>query len=130
MVDAHFTFQTTAFEDAPEVRAQNVNGIRGRELAAWLSAQLKSRGSGASEPWAEDHGWDFSVTQAGVTYLVACSIADEEPGTPEGHVAVAKSRSLTDKLLGRNAFAADDAVVAAIEAVLSGSQDVAKLERE
>jgi hypothetical protein len=130
MVDAHFTFEASAFADATEVRAQNVNGICGRELAAWLSLGLASRGLEASEPWAEDHGWDFSAAHGGATYLVACSIADEEPGTPEGHVAVAKSRSLKDKLLGRNAFAADDAVVAAIEAVLAGSPDVAKLVRE
>lgn len=130
MVGAHFTFETSAFADAAEVRAQNVNGICGRELAAWLSGRLNSRGLQASEPWAEDHGWDFSVTHAGATYVVACSIADEEPGVPEGHVAVAKSRSLKDKMLGRNAFTPDDAVAAAIAEVLSASPDVATLERE
>ena len=125
MVDAHFTFV-----DAAEVRAQNVNGICGRGLAAWLSSRLELRGLEASAPWAEDHGWDLSVSHAGATYLVACSIADEEPGVPEGHVAIAKSQSLKDRLLGRNAFTADDAVVAAIAAVLAESADVAKLERE
>lgn len=130
MAIVYFKFETTAFEDAPEVRAQNTNGLRGYELAAWLSTQLKSRGLEASLPFDEDHGWDFSVTHAGSSYLVACSIADEEPGTPEGFVSIGRSKSFKDWLTGRKAFAADDAVVAAIEAVLAGSPDVAKLERE
>jgi hypothetical protein len=130
MVNAHFAFETSGFSDSPEVIAQNVNGIAGRALANWLAGALKA-GFDVSEVWPEDHGWDFSVSHGGARYLCACSIEDGEGAGPrEGHVSLAKSRSLGDRLLGRKLYQPDDAVTDAIRQALSGSPDVARLEVE
>ena len=129
MVDAHFSFQTSSFTDSEDDLAENVNGIAGKALAQWLAARLGAAGLDASEVWAEDHGWDFSVMRGETKYLCACSIeADEE--TREAHVSLAKHRSLMDRMRGRNAYAADDPVVDAIRSALAGNPDVANLASE
>jgi hypothetical protein len=131
MNGAHFTFQTSAFADTPDVLAQNVNGIAGHSLAAWLSRMLNQAGFAASEPWPEDHGWDFSVAHQEARYLCVCAIEDsgdsgERPR--DGHVSVDRMRTLMDRLAGRNKFTADDSVAAAIRTVLAGSSEVSGLE--
>lgn len=127
MVSAHFSFETRAFLDTNEVLAQNVNSIHGHSLAEWLSRDLQAAGLLTSEVWAEDHGWDFSITFNGATYLCACSLATDGDPPFEGHVAIAKHRSLFERLTGRNAFTADDAVAGRILDILRRSPDVAKL---
>ena len=79
MPNDHFTFPTTAFRDTDDDLAQSVNAIHGRALANWLAAALSRQGCTVSEPWPEDHGWDFSITHAGAVYLCACSIDMESP---------------------------------------------------
>ncbi len=130
VVSAHFSFETSAFDDSAEVRSETVNGIVGHSLATWLANELKAAGFAASDIWAEDHGWDFAITHAGVKYHCACSLATEDGAPFEGHVAVAKRRSLWDRLTGRNAYTKDDPVAAEILAVLQRSADVAKLAAE
>lgn len=134
MNGAHFTFQTSAFADTSEVLAQNVNGIAGHSLASWLSRMLNQAGFAASEPWPEDHGWDFSVAHRGARYLCVCAIEDSEDNGDngerprDGHVSVDRMRTLMDRLAGRNKFATDDSVASAISTVLAGSSEVSGLE--
>ena len=77
--------------------------IGGDEMAAWLRRELTTRGIDASEVWAEDHGWDFSVAHNGCIYLVVCSCDFEDARTPKREfcVQVALQRSFCDRLLGR-----------------------------
>ena len=126
----HFTFATSAFGDPDEIRKQNVNEIEGNSLARWLSGELKSRGIDASEVWAEDHGWDFSIMHAGAKYLCACSREDGEGGPAEAHVTLHKSRSVMDKMMGRNKLDPADAAIAAIRSALTASADVNGLEED
>lgn len=130
MNGAHFTFQTSAFSDSEDVRAQNVNGIAGQSLAAWLSRSLTQAGFAASEPWPEDHGWDFSIEHGGAKYLCVCALEDGEQGPQDGHVSVDRMRTLMDRLAGRNKFTADDAVAAAIRTILGGSSEISNLATE
>jgi len=120
MVDAHFTFATSTFDDSADVRAQNVNGIVGHSLAQWLAGELRGLGFTVSEPWAEDHGWDFDIGHDGARYLCACSLVDGDAPPSEGHVSLQKHRTLMDKFKGRNRYTPDDAVAAAIRSILAG----------
>lgn len=120
MVDAHFTFATTTFDDSADVRAQTVNGIVGHTLAAWLAVELRQLGFVVSEPWAEDHGWDFDIGHDGARYLCACSLVNGDALPHEGHVSLQKHRTLMDKFKGRNRYGSDDAVAGAIRSILAG----------
>lgn len=128
-MNAHFTFETEAFGDSAEVRAGNVNGIVGHSLARWLGAALREAGLDASEPWPEDHGWDFGVNHDGARYLCSCSITDDPSGPNEAHVTLTKIKSFMGLFNGRNAFAGNDAVAAAIHTVLQSASDVRALSR-
>ena len=131
---AHFIFATAAFKDGEASLARNVNRITGHELALWLSAELRMRGHAVSDPWAEDHGWDFDVTAGNSSYLCVCAIMFGDEGQAEqageGNVSIDKKRSMMDRLRGRNLLSSDDEVVAACRTVLQSCPDVAKLEIE
>lgn len=137
----YFSFETRAFTDSDEIRAQNVNGITGHTLAMWLARQLRAAGitvpqsDVAKEPvpdvWAEDHGWDFYASDETSEYLISCSVDTEAGDTPnEAHVTLGKQRSLVDRLLGRNKYSWDDGVVRAVKSVLEASPAVSGLEIE
>lgn len=130
MNGAHFTFRTSAFSDTEDMRAQNINGIGGHSLASWLSRSLTQAGFAASEPWPEDHGWDFSVEHEGAKYLCVCALEDGEEGPQDGHVSVDRMRTFFDRLAGRNKFAAEDGVAAAIRNILAGAGEISNLARE
>lgn len=129
-MDAHFTFETDGFADDNIVKAENINGIAGATLAKWISLQIRSAGLVVSEVWPEDHGWDFSITHDGATYICACSIADEEGAPFEGHIVLGKSRSMMDRLRRRGKFARNDKVAEVIYAALEHSPVVDKLIQE
>jgi hypothetical protein len=127
MSGMQFTFSTDGFCDDDERRTENVNGIVGHSLATYLVAKMRQAGFDASDVWAEDHGWDFSVAHPGGKYLCACSIDDNGEGSPEANIVVDKSRSVWERLTGGNAMRADDPVADAIRAVLTASPDVKNL---
>ena len=80
---AQFEFETAGFLDSARDRAERVNEhIGSMSLARWLSAALRARGYETSEPWGEDHGCDFSLTQGGKTYICACYSDDDEDAAP------------------------------------------------
>lgn len=120
MTFAHISFSTDAFADTAEALAENVNGIGGKALAEWLADALRGGGFEVTPIYAEDHGWDFDVTHAGARYHCAASIEADDAGRGGG-VSIGKSRSLADRLLGRNKLGADDAVVSHVLQALERS---------
>ena len=111
----HMRFATDDFVDDAGQREQRVNeGIGGAALAKWLSGEAKASGLDASEPWVEDHGWDFSITHGAATYLCVCTIEDTDEPPREAHVSISKSRSMWDRLKGAGKVSKDDAVVTAL----------------
>lgn len=126
----HFSLRVHGgFEDDGASRALRVNAaIGGHALATWLSKCLRDQGLHASEPWVEDHGWDFDMTDGGRLYLCACVIEDAPPGEQEAFVTVDLSRSFTDRVFGRNKFLPEDAVAAAIRACLAQEKRLSLIE--
>jgi flagellar basal body rod protein FlgF len=115
----HLSFQTSGFQDDADSRAQRINdSVGGHALATWLSDEVRSAGLEASDPWVEDHGWDFSVSADGAKYLCVCSIEDSEAPTRDAHVSIDKHRSFLDRLRGRGKASRDDRVIAAIRAAI------------
>ncbi len=100
--------------------------IGGDEMAAWLRRELKTRGIDASEVWADDHGWDFTIAHNGRTYLVVCSCDFEDVGTParEFLVQVSLERSFFDRLLGRRKVDKErDDVLRMVRSTLAANPD-------
>ncbi|MEZ5853747.1 MAG: hypothetical protein R3D67_02980 [Hyphomicrobiaceae bacterium] len=86
-------FATDEFEDTDEDRLARINEeIGGAALAKWLSAELQARGLKASVPWAEDHGWDFDISDEGARYTIVCTIEDAPDGEREACVQIHKGR--------------------------------------
>ena len=116
----HFAFATDAFADAAETRARNVNNLEGHALAAWLQAQFRAAAIDASDIWPEDHGWDFTIAHQGAKYTCACAREADGPGPAEAQITLHKSRSLLDRLLGRNRLDAADPIAGALRTALHG----------
>lgn len=126
-----FAFMTAAFVDDETSRAERVNeAIGGYALAKWLSSALRAEGLEAGEPWVEDHGWDFDVRAGERVYLCVCSIEDAEASTRAAFVSVDLTRSVWDRLKGRNAFDQADAVAATVERLLLRSTEISSLEKQ
>ena len=109
------TFRTTRFDPASEP-ANPINPIAGHAVLLWLSEPLRNAGFVCGEPAAEDWGWYLDVTGQGATYLLGAS-GEGEPGGKDPidwTIQVHRHRSLSDKLFGRNAHAADDALTALV----------------
>lgn len=100
--------------------------VGGDEMAVWLHRELLTRGIGASEIWADDHGWDFNLTQKGCSYLVVCSCDFEDVGTPEQEffVQVSLERSFFDRLLGRRKLDEEqDEILRMVRSTLAANPD-------
>lgn len=113
------TFRTAKFD--PRAEPENpINPIAGHALLVWLRAALRDRGVECGEPDAEDWGWYFDASSHGATYLVGAS-GDPEPtsdGVIDWTIQLHRHRSLSDKLSGRNAHAADDALTSLVERLI------------
>lgn len=111
-------FKTTLFDLAAE-KPNPINPIRGSSILEWLRAR-RPNGMEMSEPAAEDWGWYCDVTWRGATYLLGSSAEESSDGNHEWTLQLDKSRSLVDKLLGRNKLAADDSCLVTLRETLSG----------
>src|SRR5258708_14301116 len=109
-------FKTTLFDLAAE-KPNPINPIRGSSILEWLRAR-RPEGMEMSESGAEDWGWYCDVTWRGATYLLGSSAEESSDGNHEWSLQLEKSRSLVDKLLGRNQLGADDACLAYLRDVL------------
>jgi hypothetical protein len=95
------------------------NPIRGTSILQWLRVRLPD-GVSASEVEPEDWGWYFDANWAGRTYMVG-AFADEVPGgEAEWAIQFEKSRTLMEKLLGRERLRKGDPVVEFVLALLRG----------
>jgi predicted XRE-type DNA-binding protein len=98
MQSAILWFATDEHVDTAEDREDRINeDIGGAALARWLSAALQGAGLPATEPWAEDHGWDFEVKQAQSVYLIVCTIEDRNMTPRQASVQVHLTKPKTSK---------------------------------
>jgi hypothetical protein len=110
-------FKTTLFDLAAE-KPNPINPIRGSSILEWLRAR-PPEDMEMSDSAAEDWGWYCDVTWPGATYLLGASAEEAGDGNHEWALQLEKSRSLVDKLLGRNKLAEDDFCLATLREVLS-----------
>ena len=121
------SFRTARFDVSKET-PNPTNPIAGQSVLNWLREELSHNDYKVTEPDTEDWGWYIDVERGGVSYLVGAS-ADAEGRTPdvEWIVQLHKSRSLKDKLFGRNLLAADDPLFALIEKLVRGDSRIAEV---
>ncbi len=99
MQSAIIWFETDDFVDSDAERRERINEtIGGAALAKWLSRETASAGLNAVSPWAEDHGWDFEVKHEGATYLIVCTIEDNDIDGRDACVQVHKVRPAQGKM--------------------------------
>ena len=110
---------TTAQFDVSAERPNPINPIPGESLLLWLKTRTAPTLE-VSEPDAEDWGWYAYVAWEGRQYMLGSSAMEEEQdaGAREWVLLIEKQRSLTEKLLGREKMAQDDACAAYFLGVL------------
>lgn len=108
-------FMTEKFDVSKE-RPNPINPIPGESLLVWLRERAQSRVQ-LTEPDTEDWGWYSYADWNGRQYLIGAS-ASEDEGEREWILQVDKQRSMKEKLLGREAMAADDECAAYFQALL------------
>lgn len=102
----------------------------GEDFSRWLVSALSEAGVDADVICMEDFGWANQVDYQGTSYLMCVSgNSDGDPGRPdygEWHVMLDRSRTFTQKLLGKNRMSANDPVVGKVAGVLlaAGFSDV------
>ena len=121
------SFRTARFDVSKEA-PNPINPIAGQSVLHWLREELSHNDYKVTEPDTEDWGWYIDVERGGVSYLVGAS-ADADGRTPdvEWIVQLHKSRSLKDRLFGRNLLAADDPLFALIEKLVRADSRIAEV---
>ena len=121
------SFRTARFDVSKET-PNPINPIAGQSVLNWLREELSHNDYKVTEPDTEDWGWYIDVERGGVSYLVGAS-ADAQGGTPdvEWIVQLHKSRSLKERLFGRNLLAADDPLFALIEKLVRADSRIAEV---
>ena len=121
------SFRTARFDVSKET-PNPINPIAGQSVLNWLREELSHHDYKVTEPDTEDWGWYIDVERGGVSYLVGAS-ADAQGGTPdvEWIVQLHKSRSLKERLFGRNLLAADDPLFALIEKLVRADSRIAEV---
>ncbi len=122
------SFQTQKFDVSKEPR-NPINPIAGKGVLDWLSGELTRDGWQCTVPDAEDWGWYMMVSRNGCSYLVGASGegTEDEPPT-EWMVQIEKTRSLMEKILGKNKMSEEDALTKTIQSILGRSGDIQKVE--
>lgn len=123
------TFRSARFDPSAEP-ANPINPIAGHAVLVWLAGSLRNAGFECGEPDAEDWGWYFDVTGHGATYLLGASGEGEsgEKAPIDWTLQIHRHRSLTDRLLGRNAHAVDDALTALVERLVRAEPGFEEIE--
>ena len=118
-----FTFTSGQFTRAGE-RQNPINPIAGEGVLKWLTPRLDTGRFSAGDPDAEDWGWYTHVVSGPCTYLLGASGEWTDANEPtEWTVQLHKQRSLREKVTGANKLTPDDALSAAIEAVIRGNPE-------
>ncbi|MBQ4880511.1 hypothetical protein J8M21_25245 [Pseudoalteromonas luteoviolacea] len=108
------SFKTSMFDVSKENK-NPVNPIYGESLIKWLKQELDSEFE-ITEPDAEDWGWYSYITWNNRQYMIGASTYFEEGDDPSSELEwvfqIDKTRSLKEKLLGREKIStADDCVL-------------------
>lgn len=108
------SFKTSMFDVSKENK-NPVNPIYGESLLKWLKQELDSELE-ITEPDAEDWGWYSYITWNNRQYMLGASTYFEEGDDPKSELEwvfqIDKTRSLKEKLLGREKISiADDCVL-------------------
>lgn len=116
---AHLISFKTAKFDVTKETPNPINPIAGQSVLSWLRDELANAQYQATGPDAEDWGWYLDVVGSGGTYMIGAS-ADADASDPvvEWIIQVHKTRSPTEKLLGRNKMAPDDPLSTLIEQIV------------
>ena len=124
------TFTSSRFDVANEP-PNPINPIAGHSVLAWLRGELNRAGWHTSDPATEDWGWYIDAEGTSGAYLVGASADAHEP-TPEVDwtIQIHKTRSLKDKLSGRNRMSADDPLSTLIERTVRGDPGITAVEVE
>ena len=93
--------------DVSRERPNPINPIYGESLLRWIAERWRGE-SAMSDPAPEDWGWYAYVSWDGSRYMLGASCSDMEAGEREWVLQVVKSRTLGERLLGRNKMVADD----------------------
>lgn len=124
---AHVVTFTSLQFDASAETPNPINPIAGEGILNWLREKLLSAGYEVTAPEPEDWGWYVYVKDRESSYVVGASSDLDQPAPREWTVQIYRERSLSDKLLGRNKLANNDALSARIETFIRegcGAQDV------
>jgi hypothetical protein len=112
------TFSTGTFDISKE-DPNPINPIAGQAVLKWICGKLEGSGYTATEPATEDWGWYVDVHGNGCSYLVGASGEPERPPPDmDWTLQILKSRSLKERLTGRNKMIDDDPLSALVEKVL------------
>lgn len=123
-----FIVSTSRF-NLSEVKPHFINDCCfGEDMAAWLAEELAKDGFFTDPPEQEDWGWCFALTHHKDTYFFAISGDNdghaEMPNQGEWRISIHKTRSVMDRLMGRNRLAGNDPVTVAVERILVNQPDM------
>lgn len=121
-------FKTAKFDPSKEP-PNRINPIAGQSVLVWLrETALPS----ATEPDYEDWGWYMEVELGGTSYLIGSICYEPAEGVigPERDwlVQIHKSRSLLNRLLGKNKLEAGDPLVQKIITTLCSEPTIGGLQ--
>jgi hypothetical protein len=121
------SFTTSNFDISQEQQNPN-NPIFGEGVLKWLQNLITNEGYQVTDPAPEDWGWYMDVSVDQVSYLVGAS-GEVEDANPEIEwiVQVDKTRSLKEKIFGKNKMSSDDPLFSVIEKAIrsiDGAQDL------
>ena len=109
------SFATDIFDVSTET-PNDINPIAGQSVLDWLRERLPGTGFDASEPATEDWGWYIHVEGNGAVYLIGASGQPERPPPDmDWVVQIHRTRSLKDKLTGKNRLTANDPLVVLVD---------------
>jgi hypothetical protein len=117
------TFATGKFGISKET-PNDINPIAGESVLKWLKQHLVSAGFSTTEPSTEDWGWYMNVEGNGASYLVGASgEPDRPPPDVDWTIQIHKSRSVLDKLAGKNKLSSDDPLCVLLEQLVRAEPD-------
>ena len=125
---ATISFRTSKFDVSKET-PNPVNPIAGEGVLQWLRQELARSDWQATEPDHEDWGWYIDVIGHGSSYLVGASGEPEtESPSMEWILQISKTRTLKEKLLGRNQMTPGDPLVALVERIIRAEREITQVE--
>jgi hypothetical protein len=121
------TFNTKKF-DVSEETPNPINPIAGESALIWLRRELTGSHYDVSPPAPEDWGWYMYVNGGGASYMLGASADVQQAVDVEWTVQLHKTRSLKERILGRNSLKGDDPLLALIEKIIRSDSEIRGVE--